>query len=106
MGWCQHRDTVSTITAGLERSVCERCGNVAVRYVAETVKVFPETSNSGITGADGTATCGSCGDRAEFLIPMGMACPKHAWAEAVRQDEAGYDLWVPIKIDRNARRPG
>jgi transcription elongation factor Elf1 len=108
LGWCLHRDKVSSITAGLERSVCERCGHVAVRYVADTVKVFSEPVDLvvGEPVATGWATCGSCEERAEYLIPIGVACAKHAWAEAVRQDEAGYDLWVPIKIDRNARRPG
>jgi hypothetical protein len=29
---CPHRDTLTTTTNGLERTVCETCGNLSVRY--------------------------------------------------------------------------
>jgi hypothetical protein len=117
LGRCPHRSTVSTVTAGLERRVCENCGNVSVRYVAQAVKIFPDTSDltSGRTrhgvsepgGAGGRqATCEACGSPAKFKIPRGLACPEHAWEAASRQGSAGYELWIPIRIDQNANTTG
>lgn len=30
---CRHEQTLTTITCGLQRIVCERCGHVSVRYI-------------------------------------------------------------------------
>lgn len=30
--YCSHESTVSVISAGLERVICEECGNISVRY--------------------------------------------------------------------------
>jgi hypothetical protein len=30
---CMHKETLTTITCGLQRIVCESCGNVGVRYI-------------------------------------------------------------------------
>lgn len=105
-GWCRHRDTISTVTAGLERIVCERCGHVTVRYVRDTVKVYPELEDLTIGGQVPPrehVLCVLCDAKAEYLIPMGVACARHAWVEAARQDEMGFDLWVPIRLDRSAK---
>lgn len=32
-GLCMHEDTLTTITCGLQRIVCESCGHVGVRYI-------------------------------------------------------------------------
>lgn len=39
---CQHANTISTTTAGLQRIVCETCGHVSIRYQGETVRIWPE----------------------------------------------------------------
>lgn len=118
LGRCSHRSTVSTVTAGLERSVCEDCGQVSVRFVTETVKLYPDFNDLSVAagrdrprgvndGAGGTPpTCGSCDARAEFMIPRGLACAEHAWAAASRQDALGYELWIPIRIDQNTKAGG
>ena len=32
-GLCMHEETLTTITCGLQRIVCESCGHVGVRYI-------------------------------------------------------------------------
>lgn len=32
---CEHRETVSVKTAGIERVVCEACGHVSVRFLSD-----------------------------------------------------------------------
>ena len=32
---CAHSETLTTITAGIERSVCETCGHLSMQYVSE-----------------------------------------------------------------------
>ena len=32
---CAHSETLTTITAGIERSVCETCGHLSMSYVSE-----------------------------------------------------------------------
>lgn len=36
---CRHKDTETTTTAGLRRTVCRRCGTVSIDYVED---VFAE----------------------------------------------------------------
>ncbi len=104
MRWCSHGERLVTITAGLERSVCERCGHVWLRYLESTVQVYPEAAKPEVRHLP--TDCGVCGKKATFIIPNGVACAGHAWAEATRQDELGFDLWVPIRIDQNATAEG
>lgn len=110
---CPHDVTTSTITAGMRRIVCEKCAHVSVEFVEATVRVFPERDDVEI---DLTATdpaprrtaprrCFSCGGRAVFLTPEGLACPPHAWEAASIQEAIGEDIWIPIRIERTARRP-
>jgi hypothetical protein len=124
---CAHTNTISTLTAGLERVVCEDCGHVSVKYVADTVKIFPDHEDLVVRAgnpesgeaADERAMdkpaerpvsrrprCGRCEQPAEFMIPQGLACAKHAWAAASRQDALGQELWIPIRIDQNAKASG
>ncbi len=35
---CTHGEATTTITAGLERSVCERCARVSVRYLYDLLE--------------------------------------------------------------------
>ena len=116
LGRCPHRSTLSTVIAGLERVVCEDCGHVSVRFVAETVKIYPDGEDLTVDrpgkkmSASNTAakppTCGKCDAPAAFMIPGGLACAEHAWAAASRQDALGYELWIPIRIDQNATASG
>jgi hypothetical protein len=101
---CAHKSVLVTTTAGLERSVCEDCGHVSVRYVADTVKIFPDFDDLTArveTGAvaERQPRCGKCESPAVFMIPRGLACSEHAWAAAARQDALGQELWIPIRID-------
>lgn len=106
--WCLHRVCLTTVTAGLERTVCERCGQVSLRYLGSTVRVYPDPAD--LDTPDPTAglpnECQVCGEKAVYRIPHGVACSQHAWAEAARQDELGFDLWAPIRIDQNANTSG
>ena len=107
MSWCSHRFVLTTVTAGLERTVCERCGHVWLRYLGSTVKVYPDPKDLGTPNpAELPSYCEVCGEKATHIIPHGVACARHAWAEASRQDELGFDLWVPIEIDQNANTNG
>jgi hypothetical protein len=112
---CGHANSISTITAGLERVVCEDCGHVSVKYVSEVVKIFPDFEDlnarveSHVAAAPPTGRrllCGRCDSPAEFMIPRGLACADHAWAAASRQDTLGQELWIPIRIDQNANTTG
>ena len=38
---CSHRDTITTITAGLAREVCEECARVRFSYVERAVHLRP-----------------------------------------------------------------
>lgn len=104
LGWCSHRHQLTTTTAGLERSVCEKCGHVWLRYLEATVKVYPEPVER--KAEELPTECAVCGNKATYIIPTGVACSGHAWAEASRQDELGFNLWVPIRIDQNAKAEG
>ena len=104
---CKHNRTISTVTAGLERSVCEDCGHVSVRYIESTVHIFPDASDIDIPHLDKATPsetrrtgCTVCEAPAEFLIPGGIACAEHAWKEASKQQIMGSEPWIPISIDQ------
>jgi hypothetical protein len=110
---CSHTNVLSTVTAGLERVVCEDCGQVSVRYVADSVKIFPDEADLTVGRPSGPApettrrrVCGKCDAPAVFMIPRGLACGEHAWAAASRQDALGQELWIPIRIDQDANANG
>lgn len=111
-GVCRHSRTITTITAGLARVVCETCGHISVRYVENSVQVYPtlerryvprpEPSPRPADGTSGTSRgCLHCAQQAVYLIPDGMVCDEHAWQAAarIRWDESA--IWVPIRIDRS-----
>lgn len=106
LGWCSHSDTITTITAGLAREVCEGCGRVWLSYVETAVQIYYTSSQQSAWSTGGgnepnssNRTCVLCSQLAIFLIPDGMVCDEHAWQAAAR---AGHsDLWVPIRIDKS-----
>lgn len=129
-GICLHRSTITTITAGLAREVCEACSRVSVRYIESAVTIHPDiealehgasSSSPDVdepTSQDLEETsvfeamvrfqpdtrhlkCGICDQPAMFLIPDGLSCDEHAWQAAARLDWETTDPWVPIRIDRS-----
>ena len=94
---CQHRQTISTIHAGLERVVCEKCGHVSVKYIESTLLPDSDFDESSVVAGD---VCGWCLAPVQFLIPGGKACGRHAWREASRQLTLGSEPWIPIEIDQ------
>lgn len=129
-GICLHRSTITTITAGLAREVCETCSHVSVRYIESAVTMDPHFEELEAatfspapdvdepTRADleetkvfeamirlqpdmGRLSCGLCEQPAMFLIPDGLSCNEHAWQAAARLDWETADPWVPIRIDRS-----
>jgi hypothetical protein len=126
-GICTHRSTITTITAGLAREVCETCAHVSVRYVEPAVQIYPEMDISGaepslsagpsvdnldeaqvfeamvsFEASTRRLVCGLCSQPARFLIPEGLTCEEHAWQAAAGLDWEDTDPWVPIRIG-NAR---
>lgn len=122
-GICIHRSTITTITAGLAREVCETCAHVSVRYIEPAVRINPDddvgvTMPSLPTGPSvddideaqvfeaivsfETATrrlvCSLCSQPARFLIPEGLTCEEHAWQAAAGLDWEDSEPWVPIQI--------
>ena len=97
---CRHKHTISTINAGLERIVCEKCGHVSVRFIESTVRIHPALEpliqQIGDTSSLG---CGWCSEAVEFMIPSGFACELHAWKEASKDQIMGTNPWIPIRID-------
>ena len=129
-GICLHRSTITTITAGLAREVCEACARVRVRYIEPAVTIHPDiealelgTPPSPLEVDEPTSQdleesrvfeamvrfqpdtsrlkCGICHQPASFLIPDGLSCDEHAWQAAARLDWETTDPWVPIRIDRS-----
>jgi hypothetical protein len=108
-GWCSHETTITTITAGLARDVCEACGRVRLQYVERAVRIYPSGPNSLIdapvqqSGPSQTTArkCRLCSQPAVFMIPDGMSCDEHAWQAAARTNWDDADPWVPIRIDRS-----
>jgi hypothetical protein len=99
MGRCSHDTVVTTVTAGLERSVCESCGNVSVGFVEEAVKLHSELAAKQHQRSR-RSSCFQCDRPATFIVPSGVACGEHAWALATRHGEIGAELWIPIRIDQ------
>lgn len=129
-GICLHRSTITTITAGLAREVCEDCSRVSVRYIESAVTIHPDIealelgSSPSSMGVDEPTSrdleeskvfeamirfqpdtrhlkCEICDQSAMFLIPDGLSCDEHAWQAAARLDWETTDPWVPIRIDRS-----
>lgn len=108
-GWCSHEATITTITAGLARDVCETCGRVRLQYVERAVQIYPVGSRSVTdptlpeSGRAHTQVrkCRFCSQPAMFMIPEGMTCDEHAWQAAARTNWDDADPWVPIRIDRS-----
>ncbi len=116
---CDHSSTITTITAGLAREVCERCGRIEVNYVEPVVQLHPSldepdrdgevdvvetTSHEATVIFEDTTrllTCGLCSQPAIFMIPDGLRCNEHAWQAAARLDWEAEDPWVPIRLDRS-----
>lgn len=120
-----HRSTITTITAGMAREVCEVCGHVSVSYVEPAVKIHPEMEDdhheahqpqldiSGIDearvfeaivsfeGLSQLIKCGLCAQQAVYAIPAGLRCEEHAWQAAAFLDWEATEPWVPIRIDRS-----
>lgn len=99
---CRHSQTLTTITAGLARTVCETCGQISVAYVEQAVRLFPQRSDMAVPAEfrphDGK--CGLCSQTAEFMTPDGVVCSEHAWQAAARSSwGGGVDPWVPIPLD-------
>lgn len=112
---CDHPLTTSTVTAGLERLVCDECAHVSLRYQDEgafwpndpMVETAPREEDRTDTVVDLTDTpetkqhrCTACELPAVFMTPYGVACNKHAWIAASKQDSMDSDFWSPILIDR------
>ena len=117
---CDHPVTTSTVTAGLERIVCETCAHVSLRYRSEgaswpddpTVEMSPREKDRTETVVDLTVTpetkqhrCTACKSPAVFITPYGVACSKHAWIAASKQDSMEGDFWSPLLIDRSDTAP-
>ena len=116
MGWCTHASTLTIITAGMAREVCESCGQVSLRYVEEAVQSYPKLSRmrppsdeellgidleEQVTQAVSQRKCAFCRQLALFMIPDGLVCDEHAWQAAARLDWENADPWVPIRIDKS-----
>lgn len=123
---CMHRSTITTITAGMAREVCEVCGHVSVSYVEPAVQIHPEVEkgrdtvdhrrldSSGLDeasvfdaiisfeGLSRLVRCGLCAQQAVFAIPDGLRCEEHAWQAAAFLDWEATEPWVPIRIDRSS----
>jgi len=109
---CIHRSTITTITAGLAREVCEVCARVRLHYVEAAVKLRPEvestaTEQDEVRAFEATIIfektsrriqCRLCAQSAAFLVPDGLVCDEHAWQAAARIDWDRSDPWVPIPI--------
>lgn len=108
---CKHTHTISTITAGLERVVCENCGHVSVNFIEATVHIFPGADEVTVPGLSSEPApkverrrgCGWCESVVEFMTPSGLACAEHAWKEASNQQVMGSEPWIPIRIDQRTK---
>lgn len=110
---CEHRRTVTTVIAGLERVVCDDCGHVSIRYVEPTVRIWSQAPVPSYDEGDpnividltaqprvSRQSCASCGSSATYYTPAGLACEKHAWEAASSQNSLGAEFWIPVLIDR------
>lgn len=105
---CRHKRTISAVTAGLERTVCEECGAVSVRYLEKGVhgRRGKNAIAAGITPRPEPEpkpaprrVCTVCQQPARFMIPSGLVCSDHAWEAASRQETTTDNIWIPILID-------
>ncbi len=107
---CDHKVTTRTITAGLERLVCEACAHVSLRYHDQGA-FWPDSPSENVVDLTEASKqkqprCTACESPAVFLTPYGVACSKHAWIAASKQDSMEGDFWIPLLIDRSgANRP-
>ncbi len=117
---CAHRETITTITAGIAREVCETCAHVSLRFVEAAVRTEPATrprpvdsilemlSDRRLGQQAYTAPelrflkCHLCSQTAVYLIPSGVVCDEHAWQAAARLNWSVSDPWVPIRIDTSS----
>lgn len=129
MSTCEHLHTITTITAGLARTVCEECGRVSISYERagalwpdgpeaqayaghegpEDLSEIPYVSESlDSSAASETARpprpkapiCSRCSVTAVYLTPWGLACGDHAWEAASLQDPLSDTFWIPLLVDR------
>ena len=107
---CDHKNTISTITAGMERVVCEACGHVSVRFIATAVRIYPDVGDTAVPESeedpqqgDLSTGCHRCGGPVQFMTPSGLACTEHAWKEASKQQIMGSEPWIPIRIDQRTK---
>lgn len=110
LGWCLHSATITTITAGLAREVCETCGRVRIHYVERAVQIYPTPPRlmveslrqpSETLSSPRNRTCMLCSQSAVFMIPDGAVCEEHAWQAAARTSWDDAEVWVPIRIDKS-----
>lgn len=105
--WCAHSTTITTITAGLAREVCESCGRVRLSYVEPSVQIYPTPprrllpplNQAKVAGT--RRSCMLCSQLAIYLIPGKIVCDEHAWQAAAMADWDDAELWVPIRIDKS-----
>jgi hypothetical protein len=110
---CSHSSTITTITAGLAREVCETCAHVSLHYVESAVQLRPPlaaVADEPVRIFEARVTieetpryrrCRLCAQPAVFMIPDGMMCDEHAWQAAARLSWDDSDPWVPIRIDKS-----
>ena len=113
---CDHLVTTSTVIAGLERIVCETCAHVSLRHHSRGV-LWPGRTMEVIPPREKDPTeivvdltdvpepkqhrCTACKSPAVFETPYGVACGKHAWIAASKQDTMQSDFWIPLLIHRS-----
>jgi hypothetical protein len=113
---CSHRDTITTITAGIAREVCEACGHISIRFVEPAVRADSQwrtrpvdsvinllahrklSDDARVRDSLRFLRCRLCSQAAVYLIPSGVVCDEHAWQAAARISWEDNDPWVPIKI--------
>lgn len=112
---CLHRSTITTITAGLAREVCESCARVRLRFVEQAVGLPGDQTSSQdqrkkaltfeatviLERSSPRTKCRLCGQEGSYLVPDGLMCDEHAWQAAARIDWESTEPWVPILIDRS-----
>lgn len=109
LGWCPHGTTITTITAGLAREVCEACGRVRIHYVERAVQIYPTPPRTivealrqpVVSPSTQPKNCMLCSQSAVFMIPDGAVCDEHAWQAAARTRWDDAEVWVPIRIDKS-----
>ncbi len=95
---CDHRASLTTITAGLARRVCEVCGHVSVQYVENAVQTYPNVEFAESAGWEALTACDFCSNMAMYQIPNATACDAHAWELASSVDWFHETMWVPIRL--------